>query len=143
MDPSTTDSDRRARNLAAVQAAFAGVSAADAAAQMANYTDDMVLELPFADPPRTVRGRAEALTFLTTAFLTYKMRIDITEIHECLDPDELIVEFRSDGHMATTGKPYANRYIGVFRFRDGKICAQREFFNPKISDRALSSSGSD
>ena len=131
------DAERRSQNLATVRAAFAGVSAADAAAQLSNYTDDMVLELPFADPPRTVEGRATALRFLTVAFQTYKMRIDITEVHECLDPDELIVEFRSNGHMATTGKPYANRYIGVFRFRDGKICAQREFFNPKISDEAL------
>jgi ketosteroid isomerase-like protein len=131
------DEARRERNLAAVEAAFAGVSEADAARQLANYTEDMVLELPFADPPMQIEGRANVLAFLSKAFETYKMQLTITEVHDCLDADKLIVEFRSNGQMATTSKPYANRYIAVFRFRDGKICAQREFFNPKISDEAL------
>jgi ketosteroid isomerase-like protein len=131
------DQSRRKQNLATVEAAFAGVSNADAARQLANYTDDMVLELPFTDPPQQIEGRANALTFLSKAFETYKMQLTITEVHDCLDPDELIVEFRSNGHMTTTSKPYANRYIAVLRFRDGKIYAQREFFNPKIADEAL------
>jgi ketosteroid isomerase-like protein len=137
MDDRHDEAERRHRNLLAVQAAFEGVSAADAERQLANYTDDMVLELPYDTPPTRLEGKATVLARLSRAFRTYKMRIAITEVHECVDPDELIIEFTSEGHMATTGKPYANRYIGVFRFRDGKICAQREFFNPKISDEAL------
>lgn len=127
----------RPTNLDVVREAFAGVSDADAVRQLAQYTDDMVLELPFGDPPRRVEGKSAALAMLESAFQVYKMRITITEVHECLDPDELVVEFESDGHMATTGKSYANTYIAVFRFRGGKICHQREFFNPLISARAL------
>ena len=44
-------------------------------------------------------------------------------MHDCLDPDELIAEYRSDAVVARNGNAYRNRYIGVFRFRDGKICA--------------------
>lgn len=124
-------------NLAVVREAFAGVSAADAARQLSNYTEDMVLELPFSEPPRRVVGKADALAMLTAAFEVYKMALSITEVHQCADPDELVVEFASDGYMTTTGKKYANTYIAVFRFRDGKICFQREFFNPLISARAL------
>jgi ketosteroid isomerase-like protein len=127
----------RARNLAAVEAAFEGVSNADAERQLANYTDDMVLELPFTDPPRRIDGKAQALTFLASAFTVYKMRLTITRVHQCLDPNELVVEFTSEGHMATTGKRYANVYIVVMQFRDGRICFQREFFNPLIAERAL------
>lgn len=137
MEQTLTDAERRQRNLDTVRAAFAGVTAADAERQLANYTDDAVLELPYHDPPVVLDGKATILRRLSRSFETFKMAITITEVHECVDPDELIIEFLSDGHMATTGKPYANRYIGVFRFRDGKIAAQREFFNPKISDEAL------
>ena len=130
--------DKRARNLATAKAAFEGVSNADAEAQLANYTDDMVLELAFTDPPVRLDGKQAALQFLAEAFAVYKMRLTITRVHECLDPDELIVEFTSEGHLATTGKPYANVYIVVLRFRDGQICFQREFFNSLMADRALS-----
>ncbi len=132
----TADRDRRT-HLDVVREAFAGVTAADAARQLAQYTDDLVLELPFADPPRRIDGKPAAMSMLTSAFEVYKMTLTITEVHECVDPDELIVEFVSDGHMATTGKAYSNTYIAVFRFRDGKICHQREFFNPLVSARAL------
>lgn len=124
-------------HLDVVREAFAGVGDADAARQLAQYTDDMVLELPFGDPPRRVVGKPAAMAMLTSAFEVYKMILTITEVHECADADRLVVEFVSDGHMATTGKAYANTYIAVFRFRDGKICRQREFFNPLISARAL------
>jgi ketosteroid isomerase-like protein len=127
----------RRRNLRAVVEAFAGVSSGDAARQLAQYTDDLVLELPYRDPPKTVRGKQAALDFLGRAFRVYRMQLTIIDVHHCVDPDELIVEFTSEGHMTTTGKPYANTYIAVMRFRDGRICRQREFFNPVISARAL------
>ncbi|MCU1398299.1 MAG: phenazine biosynthesis protein PhzA/PhzB [Acidimicrobiales bacterium] len=137
MSTDLTDVERRARNLAAVEAAFRGVSNADAVEQTAQYTDDAVLELPYTAPPKRVEGRAAALEYLTRAFEVFKMRLTITDVHPCVDPDELVVEFVSDGLVATTGKSYANQYINVFRFRDGKICFQREFFNPNAAAAAL------
>ena len=131
------DDRRRDRNLAAVEAAFRGVSNADAVEQTAQYTDDAVLELPYTTPPKRVEGKAAALQYLTNAFTVFKMRLTITDVHRCVDPDELVVEFVSEGIVATTGKSYANQYINVFRFRDGKICFQREFFNPNAATAAL------
>ena len=131
------DNARRSANIAAVEAAFRGVSNADAVEQMAQYTDDVVMELPYTAPPKRVEGKADALIYLATAFRVFHLRLTITEVHACLDPDELVVEFVSDGVVATTGKSYANQYINVFRFRDGKICFQREFFNPNAAAAAL------
>jgi len=131
------DSNGHARNLAAVEAAFRGVSNADAEEQLRQYTDDAVFELPYTTPPTRVEGKSAALTYLSNAFKVFRLRLTITEVHPCLDPDELIVEFVSDGLVATTGKSYANQYINVFRFRDGKICFQREFFNPNAAAEAL------
>ena len=133
----SSDDDRRARNIAAVEAAFRGVSNADAAEQLRQYTDDAVLELPYTAPPKRVEGKADALAYLTEVFKVFKLRLTITEVHRGLDPDELVVEFVSDGLVVTTGKSYANQYINVFKFRDGKICFQREFFNPNAAASAL------
>jgi ketosteroid isomerase-like protein len=58
-------------------------------------------------------------------------------VYELADPDLLIVEYQSDGLVRATGKPYRNRYIGVFRFRSGRICAWREFHNPEITAIAM------
>ena len=133
----TSDDDRRDRNIAAVEAAFRGVSNADADEQLRQYTDDAVLELPYTAPPKRVEGKPAALAYLTEVFKTFRLRLTITEVHRCLDPDELVVEFVSDGVVGTTGKSYANQYINVFKFRDGEICFQREFFNPNAAAAAL------
>ncbi|MDZ7791671.1 MAG: nuclear transport factor 2 family protein [Xanthomonadales bacterium] len=140
-DAPTSHEMRREANLVALRVAFEGVSNADADAQLAQYTDDMVLELPFADPPVTVQGKADAFAMLTRAFEVCRMALRITDVHWCLDPDELVVEFESEGYMATTGRAYANAYIAVVRFRDGRICHQREFFVPRVAEWALAQDG--
>jgi ketosteroid isomerase-like protein len=127
----------RSKNLEAVRRAFRGVSHADADEMLANYTDDLVMELPYADPPSVLVGRDSIRSYLSGAFEVFKFRLDITEVHECSDPDKLVVEYASEGVVTTTGKPYANTYIGVYWFRDGAICKVREFYNPVPSQRSL------
>jgi ketosteroid isomerase-like protein len=129
--------DIRQRNLEAVRRAFRGVSNADADEMLANYTEDLVLETPYADPPMVHEGRENIRAYLKGAFEVFKFRLDITEVFECADPDMLVLEYVSDGTVTTTGKPYANRYIGVYWFRDGAICKVREFYNPLLSQRAM------
>lgn len=127
----------RARNLDAVRRAFRGVSNADADEMLANYSPDMVLELPYADPPSAIEGRENVRAYLRGAFEVFKFRLDITEVHDCADPDKLVVEYASEGRVTTTGKPYVNTYIGVYWFRDGVITRVREFYNPVPSMRSL------
>lgn len=131
------DDDIRARNLAAVRGAFAAVSAADADLQMTHYTDDAVMEMPFSDPPAHVEGKQTICERLTGAFTIFKMTLTIDRVIDCVDPDELVVEFHSIGTVTTTGKSYGNTYIARFRFRDGLICFQREYFNPNAATSAL------
>jgi ketosteroid isomerase-like protein len=122
--------EKRARNLDAVHRAFAGIGASDVDQMLANYTDDLVLELPYGDPPTVLEGRPAVHAYLTQAFKIVKFRLDITEVHDTIDDDKVVLEYVSDGRIETTGKPYANRYIGVYWFRDGRICRVREFYNP-------------
>ena len=125
--------DRRARNLEAVHGAFAGIRAGDATRQLEHYTEDLVLELPYASPPKRIDGKVAALSFLDAALGAFSLDLTIDEVHACLDPDELIVEFSGTGEHRPTGSPYANRYIAVFGFRDGRIARQREYYNPSAS----------
>lgn len=128
----------RTRNLEAVRRAFAGIGNADADEMLANYTEDVVFELPYADPPGLLSGRETVRAYLKGAFEVFKFRLEITAVHECVDPDMLVVEFDSEGVVTTTGKPYANVYISVYWFRDGAICKVREFYNPVVSIKAMS-----
>jgi ketosteroid isomerase-like protein len=132
-----TDEQVRARNLATVEAAFAAVGRADADGQVANYTDDAVMEMPFLDPPAITTGKAAIRERLAGAFTVFRFQLHIERVTQCVDPDELVVEFTSQGTVTTTGKSYANTYIARFGFRDGLICFQREYFNPNAATSAL------
>ncbi|MEI8022222.1 MAG: nuclear transport factor 2 family protein, partial [Schlesneria sp.] len=91
---------------------------------------DIVLEFPFTDPPTVVPGRTAVHERLTNAFKVFQFDLAISDVHACLDPDELIVEFTGSGSYLPNGAPYENRYIAVFTFRDEMICRQREYFDP-------------
>ena len=128
----------REQHLAVVRRAFDGIAAGSAEQMLVgNYTDDTVIELPYADPPSAIEGLDTAVKYLTAAFGMFRFSLTITEVHECTDPDKLVLEYTSDGVVLTSGKRYANRYIGVYWFRDGKIARVREFYNPAISAAAL------
>jgi ketosteroid isomerase-like protein len=101
------------------------------------YTEDWILELPFADPPVRLEGGREIGTYLAARLGTFVFTLSLTAVHECLDPDLLVAEYESDGHVSHTGKPYRNTYIALWRFRDGKVCGVREFPNPMVAAEAL------
>ena len=126
----------REQNLAAVQRYFEGVAAADADQMLEPWTEDLVYEECFSNPPRRIEGKEATRTYFSKAGAVFRMSLELTAVHECLDPDELVLEYSSHGHVVATGEPYANRYIGVYRFRDGRIRHVREFHNPLITQRA-------
>ncbi len=132
-----SDADIRARNLDCLKKAFAGVSAADADQMLANYTEDLVLEMPYGDGAQKLEGREKIRRYLRAAFKTLQFRLEITAVHETIDPEMLVAEYVSDGVATTTGKRYANVYIGVYWFRDGLIYHVKEFFDPRLTTEAL------
>lgn len=133
-----SDEETRARNRATIEASMKAVSNGDVDRQLAFCTDDFVLDLPYADPPKTVAGKETVRTYLQSALGIFELELTITQVYECVDPDQLVLEYTSVGSVTTTGKPYANNYIAVARFRDGLVCAQREYYNPLPAARALS-----
>lgn len=130
------DDERRAANRQVVSTVLDTVSAGKFD-QLADYvTDDLVFELPYGPDfmPNPIEGRdAWNQMQLMTFKLFSSFALALIEVHECLDPDELIAEYQSDAVVERNGNAYRNRYIGVFRFRDGKISHWREFHNPEAT----------
>jgi ketosteroid isomerase-like protein len=121
-----------------LEASFGASSHGDVEGQLARCTEDFVLRFPYSDPPAELRGKDAVRPRLTQALAVFEFALTLTAVYDCLDPDLLIAEYTSQGRVTTTGKPYANAYVGIVRFRDGLICEQTEYYNPLPAMRALS-----
>jgi ketosteroid isomerase-like protein len=131
------DDDRRRANRAVFESVIATVSAGKFD-QLGDFmTADLVFDLPYGPDfiPNPIEGLdawngMQIMTFkLFTSFA-----LELAEVHECVDPDKLVFEYRSNAVVARNGNAYTNRYIGVVRFRDGKISHWREFHNPEATN---------
>ncbi len=132
-----TPDERRAANEAAVRAVFATISAGDGARLGEHVTEDLVFELPYAPPgiPTRTEGREtwERNTLgMFRMFERFESTVDT--VYAGADPDVVIAEYHSDAVVKHNGNPYKNRYIGVFRLRDGRICLWKEFHDPRATD---------
>jgi len=107
--------------------------------------DDILAEWPFPpvpEMPEALTGKVALLNVFEGMKGFEPYRYEVTKIYEMADPQELIAEYRSNSRVLETGRPYANRYLGVFRFQDGKIVYWREFLNPQWIAEALGESNS-
>jgi ketosteroid isomerase-like protein len=105
------------------------------------FTDDAVMELPFA-PGKMARsyvGKAaigDFQRFARDAFREFSMTVEA--IHETADPHVVIAEHRSDGVVAENGRRYCNHYVTFFTFDDdGRITKWREFYDAGVVVRAF------
>jgi uncharacterized protein len=97
-------------------------------AMLSYCAEDMVMEWPFG-PPKTCHSKAEARAFLVASLVAFD-----EFVNEGLYCDEgkqtVIATGYSSGRNPRTDKPYANRYVLVFHFRDGLIDVWQEYLNP-------------
>jgi ketosteroid isomerase-like protein len=115
---------------------FEALGAADVDALDDLYTDDYVLELPYAKPdPVRVEGRAPVQEYLRGAFGVFRFELALTGVHELVNGD-LMAEYTSEGTVIPTGRRYANAYVGLWRFRDGRVSATREWYDPLVAAEA-------
>lgn len=136
----STDEAKRDANLRTVEKAFELISTGRADEVGSLVTEDLYFELPYGPGRKPVETRGRE-AFLATNAQTWphfkRFALEVTEVHRLLDPDKIILEYRSDGEIISTGKPYLNRYIGVFGFRDGQIREWHEFHNPEVPTEAF------
>lgn len=99
------------------------------------WAEDAVQEIPF--PPEidgfepVWQGKEKILVYYNKAIPGRRDHVfHIHHIHRTEDPDCLIVEASAHSVVVATGRPYDQRYVFVFRLRDGKIALNREHVNP-------------
>jgi len=121
-------------NLEQLKHVFDAMARRDVDAIVAQYTDDYVLELPFPISRGDFRleGRETVRRFLDTTFDRVQFTLEIDATYPSLDPNLLIAEYHGRGQNLETGKPYNNRYIGLWWFRDTLVCRTREFLDPEV-----------
>jgi ketosteroid isomerase-like protein len=133
IDSTTT----RERNKQTLRRVISGITALDADAIGAELQDGAAFQLPFeaAVPDCDGAGLLQLLSMMFVMFKKFEMTI--TDVHDLVDPNVLVAQYRSDAEGRDKPVTYRNEYIGVFRFADGKIAYWREYANPDVSRAAV------
>lgn len=108
------------------------ISSTDGSRSRAVVTDDLKNEMPFArDPfPKESSGGdtiAKKVTGAKRLFSAFSPRA--THFYPSPETDPLVIEAESSGTLVSGGQ-YSNQDVFIFKFRDGRICAWREYFDP-------------
>jgi len=95
---------------------------------------DGYIEWPYRRPgvPARLQGRAEIrnhLTKVAETLIRFHEYRDVV-LHETTDPEVIIVEYEAHGTVVTTGAPFQQTVIAVFRVRNGQIQSYRDYINP-------------
>lgn len=139
---------RRQRAQAIVRQFLTGLEEVDMEAVNDVWAEDAVQEMPFAPKglgfPDRVVGK-EALIRQYAGWPENAEEPDYTSelrFYTTLDPNMVIAEFRGDVMIRSTGRPYDQRYIGVFHVNEaGKIDLFREYFDPAVFVEAFDLAG--
>jgi hypothetical protein len=100
------------------------------------WTDDGVLEFPFAPPGRRSRylGKPDILAYMKAVAVRIKSEgLEYFHMHAMLDPAVACVEMGVKGRIVETGAPYLQRYISIVETKGGKVSLYREYWNPIVS----------
>ncbi|HPG24766.1 MAG: nuclear transport factor 2 family protein [Spirochaetaceae bacterium] len=135
--PDPNDAARRAANRALVERFMGAIGRRDWSTLRAICDPDFLFEAPYGDPPFRVEGLEAYLGYVEQPLEIFRFELVLDRLHEALDPDHAIAEYRSDGIATPTGKPYLNRYVGFFSLGEGRIRGLREYWNPAVATESL------
>ena len=136
------EAEQGAVNADVVRTMFAKLSGKEWDAMAERFAEDIEFELgyPPEGMPMPVQGRATMQEFVSSFMggMFDPFTIEVTATYPGADGETLVAEYASNGIVKHNGNTYANRYVGIFRLRDGEIVTWREYFNPEEATRALS-----
>jgi uncharacterized protein len=106
------------------------------------FADDAVQENPFVPALEGLdaefRGKDRIVFHYRTVLTKRKGHVfTINEIHQSADGNTVVVEAQGRSEVPETGRVYDQRYVMIFKLRDGKIVRLREYFNPLVFQRAF------
>jgi uncharacterized protein len=98
------------------------------------FSDDAIIEYPFALPERTQLNGAEAIKkyFAATSAYPLKLQMRNMVVHETQNPEVVVAEWDYDGLVTTTGHAFQVSNITVTTVRSGKIVRSRDYHNHAV-----------
>ncbi|HEY6620188.1 MAG TPA: nuclear transport factor 2 family protein [Steroidobacteraceae bacterium] len=114
-----------------VEGLMRGISAGAWEELHAWFSDDALVEYPFALPsPSRLEGIA-AIRKYFAAVSAYPLKLQMQNmvVHETLDPEVVVAEWDYDGLVTTTNHKFVVSNITVTRVHNGKIVASRDYHN--------------
>lgn len=127
--------ERRAANTAIFRTMLDALGRKDWESGFALMTEDVVCDWPYKPIPEMLwemTGREAVRSFFAEGQAPFDgLNYRIDRIYDLVDPDQLIAEYRSDSRHRESGIPYRNAYLGILRFRDGRVSYWREYINPQ------------
>jgi ketosteroid isomerase-like protein len=103
-----------------------------------NLHADIVLEFPFGASvgmPTRVAGKAAASALFAATVASVRVRFHDVVIYPTVEPHRLVVEYK--GYSEPNGKIYAQTYIGIQEYLDGKLILFKEYWDAVIVDRTF------
>ena len=101
--------------------------------------ENVVFEMPFAEPPATIHGREALLEVLDQFLHTFYSEFTFhdIEVTPAAEPGLYFAEYRGIGQVAARPHEYRQQYVAVIKVQDGKVTLWREYFNPIALREAL------
>jgi ketosteroid isomerase-like protein len=135
MDPSIITSDPILRR---VFEALHALVAQDTASWAALFTEDGIMEFPYAPPgyPARLEGR----TAIEAYMQDYPSHITLRQVHcdhAYRAGETRIVEFSARCTAVVTGRAFTMRYVAVITPEGDKIKTYRDYWNPLAAMTAL------
>jgi uncharacterized protein len=98
------------------------------------FSDDAIIEYPFALPAPTQLNGREAIKkyFAATSAYPLKLQMRNLVVHETPNPGVVVAEWDYDGLVTTTERAFRVANITVTTVRDGKIVASRDYHNHAV-----------
>lgn len=101
---------------------------------IAELDEQIVLEFPHAPDgvPSRLEGKETVAQFIRGWIPDFwsELRSTRLEVRAEADPERAVAEYASEGTIASNGKPYVQKYAGMFVVRGGKIVYHAEYFDP-------------
>jgi ketosteroid isomerase-like protein len=127
----------RDANKRVLRRAMDAIGALDVDAVLAELHQDVLLQLPYEEqvPDLDKAGFGELFKVMFTMYRQFT--ITLTDVFDLVDPNQLIARYDGDCVGRDKDVRYANSYVGIFRFADGKITLWCEYDNPITTLKSL------
>jgi uncharacterized protein len=124
----------REKNLGVIKLFFELLHQKNAAAWADLWDENGLIYIPYpvANFPDTIKTRKtilEGFEKLLSGFKSFDYHIK--EIYPTVDPDVIVVEYTVEAVLVKTGATYNGINLAIFKFRNGKIVAYHDYFNPE------------